>query len=126
MNGNKRFSVHGIGSETVHGKEQSERGPAADHPGRMLLCVLTGLVTAVIPFLAYTLSLRSVEASKAGILATVEPLVATLFGIIVFSEPITLLSGLGIALILAAVILLNRGTSEPSPRSTIVKGKREV
>ncbi len=82
---------------------------AADHlTGLLLFCVLTGLVTAVIPFLAYTLGLRTVEASRAGILATVEPLVATLVGILVFSEPLTLLSGLGIVLILAAVILLNR------------------
>ncbi len=74
----------------------------------LLFCGLTALVTAVIPFLSYTLGLRTVEASRAGILATVEPLVATLIGILVFSEPLTLLSGLGIALILAAVILLNR------------------
>ena len=76
--------------------------------GRLLFCVLTGLVTAVIPFLAYTLGLRTVEASRAGILATIEPLVATLVGIVVFSEPLTLLSGLGIVLILTAVVLLNR------------------
>ncbi len=82
---------------------------AADHlTGLLLFCVLTGLVTAVIPFLAYTLGLRTVEASRAGILATVEPLVATLVGILAFSEQLTLLSGLGIVLILAAVILLNR------------------
>ena len=74
----------------------------------LLFCCLTALVTAVIPFLAYTLGLRSVEASRAGILATVEPLVATLVGILVFSEPLTWLSGLGILLILSAVILLNR------------------
>ena len=82
---------------------------AADNPaGLLLFCVLTGLVTAVIPFLAYTLGLRTVEASRAGILATIEPLVATLVGIVVFSEPLTPLSGLGIVLILAAVVLLNR------------------
>ena len=82
---------------------------AADNvPGLLLFCVLTGLVTAVVPFLAYTLGLRTVEAGRAGILATVEPLVAALVGIIVFSEPLTLLSGLGIVLILAAVVLLNR------------------
>ena len=82
---------------------------SSPEPGKLLLfCVLTGLVTAVIPFLAYTLGLRTVEASKAGILATVEPMVATLFGIFVYSEPITLFSGLGIVLILAAVVLLNR------------------
>lgn len=83
---------------------------APNLPGLVFFCVLTALVTAVIPFLAYTLGLRTVEASRAGILATVEPLVATLFGILVFSEPLTLLSGLGMLLILAAVVLLNRKT----------------
>ena len=82
---------------------------AAGNPMEIaLFSCLTGLVTAVIPFLAYTLGLRTVEASKAGILATIEPMVATLVGMIVFSEPLTLLSGLGIVLILTAVILLNR------------------
>ena len=74
----------------------------------LLFCLVTALVTAVVPFLAYTLGLRTVEASRAGILATVEPMVATLIGILVFSEPLTPLSGLGMALILAAVVLLNR------------------
>ena len=83
---------------------------APNLPGLVFFCFLTALVTAVIPFLAYTLGLRTVEASRAGILATVEPLVATLFGILVFSEPLTLLSGLGMLLILAAVVLLNGKT----------------
>ena len=83
---------------------------APNLPGLVFFCVLTALVTAVIPFLAYTLGLRTVEASRAGILATVEPLVATLIGVAVFSEPLTLLSGLGILLILAAVVLLNGKT----------------
>ena len=86
----------------------SKFSAAANLTGLLLFCCLTALVTAVIPFLAYTLGLRTVEASKAGILATIEPLVATIVGIIVFSEQLTLLSGAGIVLILAAVILLNR------------------
>jgi drug/metabolite transporter (DMT)-like permease len=53
------------------------------------------------------MGLRTVEASKAGIIATIEPMVATLVGILVFSEPLTFLSGLGILLILSAVIVLN-------------------
>ena len=81
---------------------------AADLPGLLFFCCLTALVTAVIPFLSYTLGLRTVEAGRAGILATIEPMVATLIGILWFSEPLTLLSALGILLILAAVIILNR------------------
>ena len=81
---------------------------SAAEPGKLLLfCVLTALITAVIPFLAYTLGLCSVEAGRAGILATIEPMVATLFGVLFFSEPLTMLSAAGILLILSAVILLN-------------------
>lgn len=76
-------------------------------PGLLGFCLLTALVTAVIPFLAYTLGLRSMEVSKAGIIATVEPMVATLIGIFVFSEPLTLTSALGVLLILSAVVILN-------------------
>ena len=65
------------------------------------------------PFHTAARGLRTVEASKAGILATIEPLVATLVGILVFSEPLTLLSGSGIVLILLAVILLNRKQAAP-------------
>ncbi|MBR6707157.1 MAG: EamA family transporter [Clostridia bacterium] len=101
----------------------SKFAAAPDTAELLLLCALTALVTAVVPFLFYTLGLRTVEASRAGILATVEPMVATLVGIWVFSEPLTLPSALGIALILAAVVLLNRKgktagkqeTGSPSP-----------
>ena len=87
---------------------------AADPPALVLFCFLTALVTAVIPFLAYTLGLRTTEAGRAGILATVEPMVATIFGIAVFSEKLTVLSGLGILLILGAVIILNSKQGAPS------------
>ena len=70
-------------------------------------CVLTALVTAVIPFLTYTLGLRTVEASKAGIIATLEPVVATIIGIVCFGEGLTILSAVGILLVLAAVVVLN-------------------
>ena len=73
-------------------------------------CVLTALVTAVIPFLTYTLGLRTVEASKAGIIATLEPVVATVIGIVFFGEGLTILSAMGILLVLAAVVVLNVDT----------------
>ena len=73
----------------------------------IILCFLTAFITAVIPFLSYTLGLESVEASKAGIIATIEPMVATMIGVIVFSEQLTIMSAAGILLILAAVVILN-------------------
>ena len=86
----------------------SKFSAAPDLAFLLFFCCLTALVTAVIPFLAYTLGLQTVEASKAGIIATIEPMVATLIGIVFFSEPLTILSCLGILLILGAIILLNR------------------
>ncbi len=85
----------------------SKYASAEDTGFLIFFSVLTAFVTAVIPFLAYTLGLESVEAGKAGIIATIEPMVATLIGITVFSEPLTLMSGAGILLILSAVVILN-------------------
>ncbi|MDE6844507.1 MAG: DMT family transporter [Lachnospiraceae bacterium] len=76
-------------------------------PFLSVFIILTGLVTAVIPFLLYTLGLEQVEASRAAILATIEPMVATLIGVVVFHEYMTVLSVIGILCILCAIVLLN-------------------
>ena len=103
------FIIAAVGSWFVSkpGEMYSIFSAASDLPFLIVFCIITAVVTAVIPFLAYTSGLRTVEASRAGILATIEPLVATLFGVVVFSEKLTILSGLGIVLILSAVIVLN-------------------
>ena len=91
----------------------SKFSAASDLPRLVFFCILTALVTAVIPFFSYTLGLRTVEASKAGIIATLEPMVATVIGFTCFSEALMLSSGMGIVLILAAVVLLNwRGKTQ--------------
>lgn len=81
---------------------------AAESVGTLAaLIVITGLVTAVVPFAAYTKGLEYVEPSRAAILATIEPMVATLLGAAVFDEPVTLISGVGVALILVSIVMLN-------------------
>ena len=104
------FLIAAIGSWFINHPANmlSKFSGESDFNGLVLLSLLTALLTAVIPFLLYTLGLRNVEASKAGILATVEPMVATIVGITYFSEALTLLSGIGIFLILSAVIILNK------------------
>ena len=80
-------------------------------PAGLLAWLIPGcaVLTAVIPYLAYTKGLKSTEAGRAAILATVEPVVATLLGALVFHEALTLLPALGILLVLAAIVLLNTG-----------------
>jgi len=69
--------------------------------------LLTSVVTAVIPFLLYTLGLNRTTAGKAAVLATVEPAAATLFGFFVMKETIGPVAICGIVLVFAAIIVLS-------------------
>lgn len=107
------FIIAGLGSifvssptDMLHKINQAE-----SISGLLFFVILTSLITAVIPFMCYTLGLGSVEASKAAIAATVEPMVATLIGAIVFKEKITYISAAGILCILIAIIILNKKKS---------------
>lgn len=66
-----------------------------------------GVFCCILPYLLYTGGLQYVEAGKAAILATIEPFVAALLGILLFHEEITLYKLLGMAVIFAAILLLN-------------------
>ena len=99
----------GLGSCFLASPAQTfSRTAAAGGAPVVVLLVLMALVTVVVPFLSYTLGLRTVEPSRAAILATVEPVVATLLGALVFHERLRLPAALGVALVLAAVVILNR------------------
>ncbi|MBQ6465032.1 MAG: DMT family transporter [Oscillospiraceae bacterium] len=71
------------------------------------LCLLAGLVTCFLPYLLYTYGLSRMETGRASILASVEPVVATLLGVLIYHEALTLRGALGILCVLAAVFLLN-------------------
>lgn len=103
------FLIAAVGSWFIsHPMDILSKLSAAPSPvGLFFFFILTALVTAVVPFLSYTLGLQTVEASKAAILATIEPLVATVLGILAFNEALTLSAFLGILLILSAVVILN-------------------
>lgn len=65
------------------------------------------LFSAAIPYILYTKGLSKIEASKASIIANIEPVVAAIIGICVFSEEINFLKILGIILVLGAVCIIN-------------------
>ncbi len=85
-------------------------------PGLLGFVLLTSVVTAVIPFLLYTLGLNRTTAGKAAVLATIEPVAATLFGVFVMKESIGVIAVLGIFLVLGAIAVLSvkKGHSEPA------------
>lgn len=64
------------------------------------------LISTVIPFLLYTKGLSMIEAGKASIIATLEPVVATTAGIILFGEPVTAYKIAGILLVVLAISIM--------------------
>jgi drug/metabolite transporter (DMT)-like permease len=71
-------------------------------------CVGTGVISCFIPYLLYTYGLTGLENSRASILSSVEPVVASLVGVFVYHERMTVPSMAGVLLVLSAVLLLNR------------------
>ncbi|MDO4305641.1 MAG: DMT family transporter [Eubacteriales bacterium] len=71
------------------------------------LMIMMAFFTAVLPYLFYTIGLSATKASSAAIMASVEPVVATIAGVLVFHETMTVASAIGILLVLGAIVLLN-------------------
>ena len=65
------------------------------------------VICTVLPYLFYTAGLARMDSGKAAIIASVEPVVAALVGVIVFHESMSPATGLGVVSILAAVLLLH-------------------
>ena len=74
----------------------------------IVLALAMGVVTCIFPYVLYTKGLSGVENSLAAILATSEPITATLIGGIVFKEELSLGNFLGIVLIISSVLIMNR------------------
>lgn len=80
-------------------------------PSLLIWIVLLGLVTAFFPYLLYTRGLEQMESSRAAILASLEPAVATLLGVLVLHEPLTVSNAAGIVLVLGGIAVLSLGNS---------------
>lgn len=72
----------------------------------MYYAVALGLFGTVLPFLLYTKGLCCLETGRASIIATLEPIVATIIGVALFSEPLTLFKIVGISLVILAVSII--------------------
>ncbi len=76
-------------------------------PEHAFAVILMGLVISVLPYILYTSGLNRVETGYASIMASVEPVVATLIGVIFFHEIMTVFTAVGALLVVAAIVLLN-------------------
>lgn len=79
----------------------------AASPATLLTGVTAGIVTCYLPYLLYTFGLTQVEAGRASVIASVEPVVATLVGFAAFGEAVSIPAGFGILLVLLAIVLVS-------------------
>lgn len=77
------------------------------HPISIFYILFLVLVATVAPYVLYTAGLRNMEAGKAAVMASVEPVVASIAGILIYHEPMTLEGAAGAILVLASVVILN-------------------
>ena len=70
----------------------------------------SGLVSCYLPYRLYTYGMTGVETGTASTLASTEPVMATLMGILVYREAMPLASVLGILLVIGAIVVLNLKT----------------
>lgn len=66
-----------------------------------------GIIPTVLAYFVYTWGLQRTESSKASIIATVEPIVATLLGVFLYEEKLEFVQVLGSLLILISVITVS-------------------
>lgn len=69
--------------------------------------ILFGLVSTILPYIFYNFGLVHVENGKASIIASIEPVVATLFGVVLFKEKLTSNTVIGVILVLGAITICN-------------------
>lgn len=80
---------------------------AISSPETIAFSLSVGVISCFVPYLLYTYALTGLENSKASVLSSVEPVVASLVGIIIYHEKMTLQSLIGIVLVLGAVVILS-------------------
>jgi len=73
----------------------------------ILLMIGLALISTVFPYILYTVGLTKVGNGKASIMASIEPVVATIVGIIAFQESLSFTGIVGIVLVIGAVAALN-------------------
>lgn len=81
-----------------------------EYPSKtILLAIIHGIMTFVLPYFLYSLSMKKLPAGVAASMGVVEPLSGTLFSVALLGETLTVIPACGIVLILGAVIVLGRG-----------------
>ena len=78
----------------------------------MLLMIAHAVIGAALPYLMLNVSLKHIEAGKASILTSSEPVSAMLFGAFVYGEKLTIISVAGMVIAVTAFGIISTGKRE--------------
>lgn len=81
-------------------------------PGLSIYAAFMILFVTLFPYLCYTKGLSGMENGTASVIASIEPVMATVLGILVYKEKMTFVNAFGMLLVLLSIIILNSKAKE--------------
>ena len=91
----------------------------SEKPSMALYSAVFAIVASVLPYLLYSIGLKGTDNSTAAVIASVEPVAATVFGMILYKEIPSPAAAVGIILVISALII---GVSGKPAQSNIAAG----
>jgi len=98
------FVFAGIGSLFLI--KPDELIPCFRQPAILLVILGLIVISTALPYILYTGGLAKIDSGKASILASIEPVVAALVGVLAFGEPMSVMVVLGLVCVLGSVYIL--------------------
>ncbi len=98
------FAFAGIGSLFLI--RPTELIPCMKDGSTLFLILGLIVISTVLPYIFYTKGLAKLDSGKASILASIEPVVAAIVGVVAFGEPLSVMIILGMLCILVSVYIL--------------------
>lgn len=87
------------------------------------ICIIgLGFFSTALPFILYTKGLSKIESSQASIIATIEPVVASLVGLLIFHERLNAWQYSGIVMVILAVVIVQE-SKQKANRQTLISKK---
>lgn len=120
------FLAAAIASSVMTGGWGSAAGAIKTGGSEAILAMLAlGVLSTVLAYILYTFGLSRMENSHASVIASIEPVTASIMGVALYHEKLTVWTLLGIALVLGGILIVNIQGRKPdfvaevvSPSST--------
>ena len=93
----------------------------SNNPNVIASTISLGLFSTLLPFLLYTKGLEQLEVGKAALLTFIEPVVATIVGVVVYQEKVTIFNTGGVLLIVLSIMILNTKSNITTDQESLVE-----